>query len=343
MGVALTDLLNPKPITLDDLQDKIVAIDAFNMIYQFLSSLRGPDGSLMTDSKGNVTSHLIGLLSRTTRLMQKGIKCVYIFDGEAPLLKQKERERRRAIKEAAVNQYEEAKKTGDTEQMRKFATRTASLTPEMAEEAKKLIRALGIPVVEAPSEGEAQAAVMQARGDVDYVASQDTDSLLFGAEKVIRNLSILGKRKKVSKLTYETVTPELLTLSDVLNTTGLDKEKLILLGMLVGTDFNVGGIKGLGPKKGMKVVKEYSDYNQMFLDVKWHENFDFDWHEVYDLFITMPTVETSNLEWNPIDEEALHKLLCDEHDFSAERVTKSIEKIMKQQAKMAQKGLGDFF
>lgn len=343
MGVQLSDLLEGKDLDINSLSGKVVAIDAFNMLYQFLSSLRGPDGSLMTNSKGAVTSHLIGIMSRTTRLMEKGVKLVYVFDGVAPDLKEKERERRRALKESAVAQYESAKEDGDEDAMRKFASRTTSLTPEMVDAAKSLLEALGIPIVQAPSEGEAQAAYMQAKGDVDFVSSQDYDSFLFGAQKVVRNLSILGKRKKVSKLTYETVVPEVVDLSDVLNALALDQQRLIILGILVGTDFNVGGIKGLGPKKSLKLVKDYKDFDQLFLDVKWSEHFDYDWHDVYDLFVNMPVIEDYELEWKPIDEDKLFALLCDEYEFSQERVKGQIAKIIKAQSKLAQKGLGDFF
>jgi flap endonuclease-1 len=343
MGVSLTELIEGKEISVDDLKDKIVAIDAFNMLYQFLSSLRGPDGSLLTDSKGRTTSHLVGLLSRSTKLMQKGVKLVFVFDGVAPELKQKERDRRRELKEKAQTAYEQAQSDGDEDLMRKFAMRTTSLTPEMVESAKELITALGLPIVQAPSEGEAQAAHMQMQGRVDYVASQDTDSLLYGATKVIKNLTLAGKRKKVSKLAYETVTPQLLTTSDILNTLGIDRQRLIILSMLVGTDFNVGGVKGLGPKKSLALVKKYADFNQLFLDVKWHENFEYDWHDVYDLFENMPVIDEYNLTWKPIQQEKLYALLIDEYEFNKERVDSAVEKLLDAQKSKAQKGLNDFF
>jgi flap endonuclease-1 len=343
MGVSLSELISGKELNLDDLKDKIVAIDAFNMLYQFLSSLRGPDGALLTDSKGRTTSHLVGLLSRTTKLMQKGIKLVFVFDGVAPDLKQKERDRRRELKEKAQTAYEQAQSDGDEDAMRKFAMRTTSLTPEMVESAKQLILALGLPIVNAPSEGEAQAAYMQANGKVDFVASQDTDSLLYGATAVIKNLSLAGKRKKVSKLAYETITPQLLTASDILNGLGIDRKRLIILSMLVGTDFNVGGVKGLGPKKSLALVRKYSDFNQLFLDIGWHENFEYDWHEVYDLFENMPTTDEYVLEWKPINQQALHELLVESYEFNVERVDSAVEKLLEAQKSKSQKGLSDFF
>jgi flap endonuclease-1 len=342
MGVALTELIEGKPIELADLKGKIVAIDAFNFLYQFLASLRGPDGSLLTDSHGNVTSHLIGLFSRTSRFMQLGIKCVFVFDGEHPELKQKEIERRSKIKQDAQKEYDIAKERQDIDAMKKFAQRTTRLTPEMVSDAKDLLLAMGIPVIQAPSEGEAQAAFMAKRGDVDFIASQDTDSLLFGAPKVIRNLSILGKRKKVSKVTYETVSPEVLTLSDVLNKLGLDIRGLILLSMLVGTDFNVGGIKGIGPKKALKLVKEHSDTDTLFLTAKWNDFFEYDWKDVYELFSNMPYTEAYELVWKPVNEDKIVDVLVTRHDFQKERVLSTIADLKKSEVANAQKGLGDF-
>ena len=343
MGIALTELLQPTELKIEDLKEKVVAIDAFNFMFQFLASLRGPDGSLLTDSKGNITSHLLGIFSRTTHLMQKGVKCVFVFDGEAPALKQKERDRRKALKEQAQREYNVAKEQEDTDAMRKYAQRTTTITQDMVDDAKKLLTALGIPVIQAPSEGEAQAAYMAQKGDVDFVASQDADVFLFQAPKVIRNLSILGKRKKTSKLSYETIGPELITLSDLYNQLGIDNQKLIALSMLIGTDFNPGGIKGIGPKNALKIVKEANTLEEVFTLANWDEKSpELSWQEVYEVFTKMPVTDEYELEFKQIDEDALIQLLCEEHDFSRNRVVTTITKIQKQQQTFAQKGLGDF-
>ncbi|MFT4313387.1 MAG: flap endonuclease-1 [Candidatus Woesearchaeota archaeon] len=343
MGIALTELLQPKPLTIDELHDKIVAIDAFNFMFQFLASLRTPDGALLTDSKGNITSHLVGMFSRTTHLMQKGVKCVFVFDGQAPALKQKERDRRKSLKEVAQREYELAKEREDTESMKKYAQRTTSITEDMVEEAKKLLTALGLPYVQAPSEGEAQAAYMAQKGDVDFVASQDADVFLFQAPKVIRNLSILGKRKKTSKLNYETIGPELITLSDLHNQLGIDNQKLIALSMLIGTDFNPGGIKGIGPKTALKIVKDAQTLDEVFIQAQWAEKSpDLSWKDVFDVFTKMPVTDDYSLDFRPINEDALKQLLCDEHDFAVARITTTVKKLQKQQSQLTQKGLGDF-
>lgn len=334
MGVSLTELIEPKPIKLDELQGKIVAIDAFNFLYQFLTTLRSPDGSLLTDSQGRVTSHLIGLFSRTTRLMQKNIKLVYVFDGEPPKLKQNEIDRRKKLKLQAQKEYEIAKESEDSESMKKYASRTVSLTSDMIDDAKALIDALGIPIIQAPSEGEAQAAFMQQKGDIDFVATQDTDALLFGAPQVIKNLSFAGKKKKISKLSYETIGPELITVSDMLTQLDINQTQLICLGMLVGTDFNVGGVKGLGPKKGLKLVKEFPNPHDLFT----HLQVEFPWQDIIEIFQNIPTTSDYALKWRGVDKQRVIEVLVDKHEFSLTRVQSTLDNF----SEHTQTGLGNF-
>jgi flap endonuclease-1 len=306
-----------------------------------MATIRGPDGSLLTSPNGTITSHLVGLFSRTTKLMEYGIKVIYVFDGEAPELKKKERERRNALKIEAEESYKQAIEAGDIDAMKKYASRTSKMTPEMVNDAKELLIALGIPVIQAVSEGEAQVAYMAQKGDVDYAASQDFDSLLFGAPKVIRNLSILGKRKKVNKATFETVSPQIVSLSETLNSMGITRDQLIVLAILIGTDFNYGGIKGIGPKTALKLVKTKTDFDEIFFEAKWSEHYDFSWRDVFELFKNMPVNSDYVLEWKPVNAAAVEAVLITKHAFARERVMDTIEKLKKMTN--TQKGLGDFF
>src|SRR3989338_2044404 len=213
MGVAFKDLIISEEIKLDDLKNKVIILDAYNILYQFLTTIRGMDGTPLKDSKGNTTSHLVGLFSRTVSLMQKGIKPVFVFDGKPPELKQKVHEQRNALKIEAEKKFLEAKEKMDVEEMKKYAARTSRLTQDMVEESKELISLLGIPSVQAPSEGEAQAAYMVKEGNGFAVGSQDFDSLIHGATRLVRNLSISGRRKKIKTAAYETVRPGLIDLS----------------------------------------------------------------------------------------------------------------------------------
>lgn len=343
MGTNLRDLVVKKEVSIDDLAGKILVVDTFNILYQFLSSIRQRDGSLLLDSKGNVTSHLTGLFNRSTKLLSQGIKLVFVFDGIPPELKTQERERRKSIKVEAKKRYEQAKADEDFEGMRKYGSRTSKLTKDMIEEAKQLVAALGCPVIQAPSEGEAQAAHIVNKGEAFAVASQDYDSLLYGSKLVLKNLTISGKKKKKGRLSYETIKPEILNLEDNLKHLEINRDQLIVLAMLIGTDFNVGGIKGIGPKKGYKLVKEHgTDFESLFKQVEWDNYFDVAWKDVFNLIKNMPIDEEYVLKWTEIDKDAIIKLLVEKHDFSKERVEMKIQKLLKEQLKRKQTGLGEW-
>lgn len=344
MGVALTELLLIKEIDLDFLKNKTLVVDAPMWLYQFLSSIRQRDGTLLADSKGNVTSHLIGLLSRISNLTQQNIKLAFVFDGEPPELKHLTLEKRKEIKIEAERKFEKAKEKEDFGLMKKYAARTSRLTDEMIDEAKKLAEAFGLPVIDAPSEAEAQASLIVKNGDAFAIATNDADALLFEAPTIARNVSMAGKKKKTNKLSYETVNPDLINLEENLKHLGISQEQLIALAMLIGTDYNSGGIKGIGPKTALKLVKEHkNNFEKLFNETKWNEHFEFEWKEVFDLFKKVKVNEKYELKWMNIDEEKIMKLLVDRHDFSEERVKSQIGALAKEKHNKSQKGLGEFF
>lgn len=336
MGVNLKDILIRKPITFDDLQNKTLVVDGYNMLYQFLTTIRGRDGSPFTDHTGNITSHLIGLFSRTTNFMNKGIKLAFVFDGKVPQLKHKELQRRAELKAQAQKKYEEALEKEDTEQMQKYAGRTSKLTKPMVDQAKSLLTGLGIPWVQAPSEGEAQAAHMVKKGDGWAVASQDFDSLIYGTPRLIQNLSIEGKRKVPGKLAFTTVDPLLIDLKENLAHLGITQDQLTNLAILVGTDYAPAGVRGIGPKKGLFLVKENKNAEELFLNLELEDGVD--WKEVINVFKTMPVTDDYNLKWEKVNSNEVRKLLVEEHDFGAERVDKTLSSL----APPKQRGLGDF-
>ena len=342
MCVAITELLVKHEVEMGDLTGKVIAVDGPLWLYQFLSSIRQRDGSLLTDSKGNVTSHLTGLFSRCINLLEAGIKPVFCFDGEVPKLKKQERERRKELKEEAELKFKEAEKMHDEEEMRKYAARTSRLTPPMIEEAKQLLQVMGIPALMAPSEAEAQASHIAARGDAYAVGTNDADALLFRAPRIIRNLNIVGKKKKAGSLAFVNVAPEQVDLAENLNHLGIDGDQLIALAMLVGTDFNVGGIKGIGPKHAIKLVKQFGlDFDSLFSSVTWDASFPYPWTEVFYVIKNMPVSDQYKLSWDEIDDDKIISLLAGEHDFSRERVESMLQRLSKGKAK-GQKGLGEF-
>jgi flap endonuclease-1 len=342
MGTKITDLLQTKEISLSDLKGKTLVVDAFNQLYMFLSSIRQPDGSLLKDSSGNVTSHLNGLFYRFTKLMQNDIKLIFVFDGAPPDLKLKERERRAQIKHEAELKYEQAKEKEDLEEMKKYASRTSKLTKEMIVDAKELISALGCTVIQAPSEGEAQAARIVKNKDAYASLSQDADSMIFGCPLVIKNLTLSGRKKLPSKLSYETISPELISLQDTLNNLGIDIDQLIVIAMLTGTDYNIGGIKGIGPKTALKLVKENGkDFEKIFTEAKWDEHFDYEWKEVFEVIKNTKVADEYIIKFKEPDDEKIVEILSKKHDFSEERVRKVLETLHKKP--VAQKGLGEYF
>jgi flap endonuclease-1 len=339
MGVAITELLEGKTLEIKEITGKRIAIDAFNTIYQFLTVLRGPDGEPLKNSKGQITSHLKGLLSRNIQFLKEGLKPIYIFDGESPELKREEKERRNVIYQQNKERYDLAKERNDFEGIYKYSQRLQRITPEIIESSKKLLDLLGIPWVQAKSEGEAQAAYLVLKNDADFVVSQDADALLFGSPYLIRNING-GKKKKKGKLGYDKILPRIYSLSETLNQLGLDKEQLIILAILVGTDYNVGGIKGLGPKKALKLVKENGkNFDEIFNIVKC----DFDWRAIKDIFENIPYNTEYEIEWKDIQKEKLISWLKNEYEFSEESLTKTLQDLDKVTDVQKQKGLTDFF
>ncbi|MBI2657078.1 flap endonuclease-1 [Candidatus Woesearchaeota archaeon] len=344
MGVALTELLLIKEINLEFLRNKTLIVDSPMWLYQFLSSIRQRDGTLLMDSKGNVTSHLTGLLARVSNLMQQDIKLAFVFDGEPPKLKHLTLEKRKGIKIEAERKFEQAREKADEDMMKKYAAMTSRLTKEMIDEAKKLIEAFGLPVIDAPSEAEAQASLIVKNNDAYAIATNDADALLFESPKIVRNLNMAGRKKRKDKLSYDVINPDLIDLNENLRHLNINQEQLIALAMLIGTDYNSGGIKGIGPKTALKMVKGYgNNFDKLFNDAKWDDFFDFSWNEVFGLIKNIPVNESYELEWSDIDEDKIKKLLIDKHEFSEERVDNQIENLLKAKTKGGQKGLGEFF
>ena len=325
MGVDLGDLVPRTEATLEDLAGKTFAVDAYNMLYQFLAIIRGPTGAPLMDAQGRVTSHLSGLLYRTTNLAERRIRLVYVFDGIPPTLKEAEIQRRRMVRREAVVKYEKAVTQGEVVEAKRYAQATASLKDTMVEDAKRLLEYLGVPYVQAPSEGEAQAAYMASRGDVSAAVSQDYDSLLFGANSLVRNLAITGKRKLPMREAYVQVDPEIVRLQDTLATLGLNREQLIDLGILIGTDFNPDGFRGIGAKTALKLLREHNSIEGIAAKRELFEpppNLE----RIREIFLKPEVRSDYSLHWNQPQTEALVKFLCGDRDFSEERVRSAVER-----------------
>jgi flap endonuclease-1 len=324
MGVLLTPIIVKQQLALEDLRGRRLAVDGNGELYQFLALIRLRDGSPLMDSKGRITSHLSGLFYRVTRLIADyGIEMVFVFDGKPPVLKFAEIERRRGIKERYDAEHAEAVQAGDMAKAYSKATMTSRLSRVMVEEAGNLLRLMGIPVVQAISEGEAQAAHMAATGAVWAAASKDYDCLLFGTPRLLRFLSISGKEFLPSKGSFRPITPELIDSSGMLQHYGITREQLIDLALLVGTDFN-DGIKGIGPKKALKLVQDFGSIENMPSELR--EKIGPALPEVRDIFLHPDVTDDYTIDFTPPDREGIIRFLCDEREFSRERVTAALER-----------------
>ena len=328
MGVKFKDIVSPEEISLKDLEGRTVAIDAYNTIYQFLSGIRQRDGSPLMDQNGNVTSHLSGILYRTASIVDKGIKPIYVFDGDSSEHKAKTLEQRKAIKEEAMEKWEEAKAAGNIEEARKFAIRTSRMSPYILESSKKLLEYMGIPYVQAKGEGEAQGAYMVEQGDAWAVASQDYDCLLFGAPRIIRNLTLSGG---LSNLEY-------LELQKVLEDIDLTREQLIDVALMVGTDFNEG-IHGIGAKTGLKLIR--NNNLEDILVQKGITEVNVEPDELRDIFLNHEVNTDYKIKFKSAKKDQLVEFMCEEHGFSESRVLNVTEKLKKLSS--TQKSLEDWF
>jgi len=347
MGVNLRALVPPeavKVVELRELAGKVVAFDAYNALYQFLAIIRGPDGRPLMDSRGRVTSHLSGLFYRTVNLIELGIKPIFVFDGKPPALKEMELKRRMKIREEALIKYEQALKEGRLEEARKYAQQAAKLKDQMVEDAKRLLTLMGVPWVQAPSEGEAQAAHLARCGDADLCASQDYDSLLFGAPALVRNVTISGRRKLPGKDIYVEVKPEIIRLDVLLQKLGLTREQLIDIAILVGTDYNPKGVKAIGPKRAYELIRKHGSLERALPHLKEAE-FPVDPAEIKRIFLEPEVTDEYELKWSEPDVEGVVAFLCEEHDFSKERVEKALNRVREalKRAKKKAVSLMEFF
>jgi len=325
LGVNLTPIIVKRVTSLEALNGKSMAVDAFNVLHQFLALIRTRDGTLLSDSQGRVTSHLVGLIFRTTRLIaDHTMGLVFVFDGRPPMLKRGEVEKRRALRRRAEEEYAEAVKAGDLAKAHSKAVQTGRLTREMVEDSKRLLDLLGVPWVQAPSEGEAQAAYMAQRGDVWASSSRDYDSLLLGAPRLVRYLTIQGQEWLPSKGRARKLEPELIDLEAFLGHHGITREQLVDLGVLIGTDFN-DGIKGIGPKTALKLVRKHGRLEDM--PEKVTTQLPETYPEIRRLFLEPEVTDDYAVAPGELDGEGLVSFLCGERDFSRERVESVIERI----------------
>ncbi|ORZ21134.1 flap endonuclease 1-like protein [Absidia repens] len=346
MGIhGLTKLISehaPAAIKSNDIKSHFgrkVAIDASMSIYQFMIAVRQQDGNVLMNDAGETTSHLMGMFYRTVRMIDNGIKPVYVFDGKPPTMKSGELAKRKARKEDAQAKMEEANETGTAEDVARFTKRTVRVTPEHNDECKRLLKTMGIPYIEAPCEAEAQCAELARAGKVYAAASEDMDTLTFSSPILLRHLTFSEQRK----LPIDEVNLEVAL-------AGLDMTmpQFIDLCILLGCDY-VETIKGVGPSRAFSMIKEYGSIEKALphLPEKLQSNIPIDWkYDEARLLFSKPDVtpgDTFDLKWEEPDVEAVVDFLVKDKGFSEDRIRKGCEKLSKNLKQATQSRMMDFF
>lgn len=343
MGVDLGELFTKEQCSFEDFKNRVIAIDGHNVLHQFLAIIRQRDGTPLKDAQGRITSHLSGLFYRTANMVEACIRPVYVFDGVPHPLKARTIQQRKERKEQAEKAWKEALEKGDLETAKSKASQTSRVTNEIIQQSKDLLNALGIPYIQAPSEGEAQASHLVKKGDAYAVGSQDFDCLLFGTSILIRNLTSSERRKLPGKSAYTTVHPELIRLQPGLKSLEVTQEQLVDIAILIGTDFN-DGIKGFGPKKSLQLIKKTGNLEnalEAIPDASQHLQ-EHDIETIRRIFLTPDITKEYSIQWSTPDPSRVIHIMCDEHQFSRERIEPFLEKFSSLTQLGKQKNLFDF-
>ena len=339
MGVDISDIAVKHQTTLKEQSGFTFSVDGFNIIYQFLSSIRQPDGTPLMDSEGRITSHISGMFYRTINLLDNGIKPVFVLDGKPSPLKNRTLHERRLVKEKAKEELKIAREEHDEEKIRSYSARISYITDQVVEDVKELLDYMGVPWVQAPSEGEAQASYMSRADLVNGVISQDYDCLLFGAKRVYRNFAIYGRRKLPGRSIYVNVSPEFVELEETLEKNDITLEQLIDIGIMVGTDFNKG-LRRVGAKTGLNLIRKHGNIKKILEERgEYIENLD----EIREFFLHPPVTDEMDIKFRKPDSEKLIGFLCDNHDFSRNRVEPYIETLDRTFGQSSQSNLDVFF
>ncbi len=334
MGIKLRELSSPKKIKINDLAGNVIAIDGFNTLYQFLTTIRGQSGEPLMDSKGRITSHLTGLFYRNINLLIANIKPIYVLDGKPSILKKIIIEKRKETREKMKEKYYQALEEGKIEEAKKYARSTIRINEPIINDCKKILELMGIPVIDAPSEGEAAAAYLTDIDVASLTASQDYDSLLFGAKRLVRNLNTSGRRRMQKSSKYINTEPEIIELNEFLNENKINRNQLIDMAILIGTDFNPDGFAKIGPKTALKLIRKYEKIEGIPNIKKELERIDI--NEIRKIFLEPHSVKTDNIVHKEIEKEKLISFLCQDRDFSQQRVKNRLDELEKMEINRSQ-------
>lgn len=346
MGVAIGSLIEDckKKIELSDFKGKKFGFDAYNMLFQFVTTIRGIDGEPLKNENGEITSHYSGLFYRISNVLSYGIKPIFVYDGESHELKAKTRQERRERRAIAKKKLEKARAEEDIVGINKFSRQAATIDEKIIEESKELLTAMGVPCFTAPGEAEAQISFMTLTGQIDYCVSQDFDCFLFGSPNLLRNIGVSGKRKVPFKKVYIDVYPYVIESEKIFSKLNITREKLIWMSLLIGTDFN-DKVEGVGPKTALKLVQENDSFEDIITQLKEkNKEIDFDYKEIIDIFLK-PDIERNPIYDRPIfDRQKIEHILIDKANFEEKRTVNYLNEFEKKRNEVdKQKTLNDWF
>jgi len=346
LGIAIGKLIEDckQEFNVERSSKKRFGFDAFNILYQFLTTIRGIDGEPLKNNRGEVTSHLNGLFYRLINLLSYNIDIIFVFDGKSHSLKQKTKDKRSEKKEIAKDNYNRAVEEGNLEDIRKYSKQSTRLDDKIISEAKELLLAMGINYIEAPSEAEAQISYLTSIGELDYTVSQDFDCLLFGSNNLVRNLTVSGKKKIPSKNIYLNITPEIIYLEKVIANLKINRKKLIWLALLIGTDFN-DKVLGVGPITALKLVQESDSFENIISKLKEKGKIiNFDYKEIQEIFLKPNICKAPKIIKGKFDYNKIKEILITKANFSEERIESSLNKYLKlKEERNKQKTIDDWF
>jgi flap endonuclease-1 len=346
MGVAIGSLIEDckKRIDLSDYKGKIFGFDAYNMLFQFVTTIRGIDGEPLKNENGEITSHYSGIFYRISNVLSAGIKPVFVYDGKSHELKAKTKQDRRDRRDVAKEKLEKAIAEEDFENIGKLSRQAATIDSKIIEESKELLTAMGVPCFTAPGEAEAQISFMTSTGQTDYCVSQDFDCLLFGSPNLLKNIGVTGKKKVPFKKVYIDVYPYMIESDCVFEKLNINREKLIWMSLLIGTDFN-DKVEGIGPKTALKLVQENNSFESILSQLKEKgKEIAFDYKEVMDIF-QKPDIEKNPIYDKPLfDRSKIEHILIDKANFEEKRTTNYLNEFEKKRNEIdKQKTLSKWF
>ncbi|KFH04704.1 putative flap structure-specific endonuclease 1 [Toxoplasma gondii MAS] len=324
---------------------RVIAIDASMSLYQFMVAIRdGNSFGNFTNDAGDCTSHIAGMLNRAIRLLEQGVRPVYVFDGKPPELKSGELAKRRELRESAQEAAEKAREEGNVEELRKQIVRSVRVSKQHNEDVKRLLRLMGLPVVEAPCEAEAQCAELTKNRKVWATATEDADALTFGATRLIRNLTF-GERASGSGASATASGILVIDLPTLLEELQFSQEQFIDFCILCGCDY-CGTLKGVGAKTAYSLVKEHGSIEKILEVVdpeKVPDGFCFQEAREFFRHPEVTPADRVHVAWGEVDVDGLKAFLVQENQFNEQRVENYITRLKKARGKTAQTRLESFF